>query len=216
MSFKQLLAELEAAQAESALLAKSIPKPDDDEGDKKIAKASGEEGDGDGDEDKDGDGDGDGDEGCLMTKSLVLDGGEEVTLVDAEAMLKSHSELTDRVNGHEDLLVKCLAFMKDQNLLIKSLAAQSTEQKAEIQRLGSQGTGRKTVLDINEKQSVTAEGMLAKSQPDGLTPQAFLLKSNAAFDAKRITGRELTTIDVALRSGQLGVLDESLINRVLS
>ena len=119
MSFTQLLAELEAAQAESALLAKSIPKPGDEEGDKKIAKASGEEGDGDGDEDKDGDGDGD--EGHLMTKSLVLDGGEEVTLVDAEAMLKSHSELADRVNGHEDLLVKCLAFMKDQNLLIKSL-----------------------------------------------------------------------------------------------
>jgi hypothetical protein len=214
MSFTQLLAELEAAQAESALLAKSIPKPDGEEGDKKIAKASGDDGDGDGDEDKDGDGDGD--EGHLMTKSLVLDGGEEVTLVDAEAMLKSHSELADRVNGHEDLLVKCLAFMKDQNLLIKSLAAQSAEQKAEIQRLGSQGTGRKTVLDINEKQGVTAEGMLAKSQPDGLTPQAFLLKSNAAFDAKRITGRELTTIDVALRSGQLGVLDESLINRVLS
>jgi hypothetical protein len=205
MSFDKLLAELEAAQADNAVLAKSIPAASE-EGDKKIAKAS-EDGD-----DKEND-DEDGEEGEQMTKSMVLDSGDEVLLVDADAMLKSLDALAVKADKHEEIFVKSLgqtlALVKSQGLMIKSLSDQ-------VAKLGGQGAGRKTVLSVNEKQQVTADGLLAKSQPDGLTPQGFLLKSNAAHDAGKITGRELATIDVALRSNQLGVLDESLINRVLS
>lgn len=206
MSFDKLLAELEAAQADNAVLAKSIPAASE-EGDKKIAKAS-EDGD-----DKENDDDEDGEEGEQMTKSMVLDSGDEVLLVDADAMLKSLDALAVKADKHEEIFVKSLgqtlALVKSQGLMIKSLSDQ-------VAKLGGQGAGRKTVLSVNEKQQVTADGLLAKSQPEGLTPQGFLLKSNAAFDAGKITGRELSTIDVALRSNQLGVLDESLINRVLS
>lgn len=206
MSFDKLLAELEAAQKDNNVLAKSIPAANE-EGDKKIAKAS-EDGD-----DKENDDDEDGEEGEQMTKSMVLDSGDEVLLVDADAMLKSLDALAVKADKHEELLVKSLGqtleLVKSQGLMIKSLSDQ-------VAKLGGQGAGRKTVLSINEKQQVTADGLLAKSQPEGLTPQGFLLKSNAAHDAGKITGRELATIDVALRSNQLGVLDESLINRVLS
>jgi hypothetical protein len=202
MSFDKLLAELEAAQADNAVLAKSIPAASE-EGDKKIAKAS-EDGDDKENDDEDGE---------QMTKSMVLDSGDEVLLVDADAMLKSLDALAVKADKHEEIFVKSLgqtlALVKSQGLMIKSLSDQ-------VAKLGGQGAGRKTVLSVNEKQQVTADGLLAKSQPDGLTPQGFLLKSNAAHDAGKITGRELATIDVALRSNQLGVLDESLINRVLS
>jgi len=40
-----------------------------------------------------------------------------------------------------------------------------------------------------------------------------MLKANAAFDAGRITGKDLTVCDVALRMGS--VLDQNLVNKVL-
>lgn len=216
MSFDKLLAELEAAQADNAVLAKSIPAASE-EGDKKIAKAS-EDGD-----DKENDDDEDGEEGEQMTKSMVLDSGDEVLLVDADAMLKSlnslHVSSADNTANNEILaksMRQAIGMIQTLNKVVTSQDLMIKSMSGDIAKLGGQGAGRKTVLSVNEKQQVTADGLLAKSQPDGLTPQGFLLKSNAAHDAGKITGRELATIDVALRSNQLGVLDESLINRVLS
>lgn len=195
MSFADLLKELEAAQTEQSLLAKSVQPCDD-------GSLS------DNDEDKD---DKDNDE--PLTKSLQLDNGEDVVLVDAEALIKSVSALEAKSSEHEKVLIKGLqASMKlisQQGELIKSL-------NDKVTALGGQGAGRKTVLNISEKPPVGG-GVLAKSLSDGqVTVGELLAKSHKAFDEKRITGKELTTIDVAARQGQLGVIDSGLIAKVLA
>lgn len=195
MSFADLLKELEAAQTEQSLLAKSVQPCDD-------GSLS------DNDEDKD---DKDNDE--PLTKSLQLDNGEDVVLVDAEALIKSVSALEAKSSEHEKVLIKGLqASMKlisQQGELIKSL-------NDKVTALGGQGAGRKTVLNISEKPPVGG-GVLAKSLSDGqVTVGELLAKSHKAFDEKRITGKELTTIDVAARQGQLGVIDSNLIAKVLA
>lgn len=195
MSFADLLKELEAAQTEQSLLAKSVQPCDD-------GSLS------DNDEDKD---DKDNDE--PLTKSLQLDNGEDVVLVDAEALIKSVSALEAKSSEHEKVLIKGLqASMKlisQQGELIKSL-------NDKVIALGGQGAGRKTVLNISEKPPVGG-GVLAKSLSDGqVTVGELLAKSHKAFDEKRITGKELTTIDVAARQGQLGVIDSNLIAKVLA
>lgn len=195
MSFADLLKELEAAQTEQSLLAKSVQPCDD-------GSLS------DNDEDKD---DEDNDE--PLTKSLQLDNGEDVVLVDAEALIKSVSALEAKSSEHEKVLIKGLqASMKlisQQGELIKSL-------NDKVTALGGQGAGRKTVLNISEKPPVGG-GVLAKSLSDGqVTVGELLAKSHKAFDEKRITGKELTTIDVAARQGQLSVIDSNLIAKVLA
>lgn len=195
MSFADLLKELEAAQTEQSLLAKSVQPCDD-------GSLS------DNDEDKD---DKDNDE--PLTKSLQLDNGEDVVLVDAEALIKSVSALEAKSSEHEKVLIKGLqASMKlisQQGELIKSL-------NDKVTALGGQGAGRKTVLNISEKPPVGG-GVLAKSLSDGqVTVGELLAKSHKAFDEKRITGKELTTIDVAARQGQLAVIDSGLIAKVLA
>lgn len=195
MSFADLLKELEAAQTEQSLLAKSVQPCDD-------GSLS------DNDEDKD-----DKDNNEPLTKSLQLDNGEDVVLVDAEALIKSVSALEAKSSEHEKVLIKGLqASMKlisQQGELIKSL-------NDKVIALGGQGAGRKTVLNISEKPPVGG-GVLAKSLSDGqVTVGELLAKSHKAFDEKRITGKELTTIDVAARQGQLGVIDSNLIAKVLA
>lgn len=195
MSFADLLKELEAAQTEQSLLAKSVQPCDD-------GSLS------DNDEDKD-----DKDNNEPLTKSLQLDNGEDVVLVDAEALIKSVSALEAKSSEHEKVLIKGLqASMKlisQQGELIKSL-------NDKVTALGGQGAGRKTVLNISEKPPVGG-GVLAKSLSDGqVTVGELLAKSHKAFDEKRITGKELTTIDVAARQGQLGVIDSNLIAKVLA
>lgn len=198
MSFEALLAELDAAQTEQSTLAKSLEAemPKDDE--VVIPPKKEDEEDEEGKE--------------LMTKSMVLDGGEEVTLVDAEAMLKSLNDIGLKQSATEALMVKGLqasmAMIKSQGEMIKSL-------NARLDTIGGQGAGRKTVLSVVEKPTAGAETALAKSQGQELTVPIFMAKSHAAFEAKKITGKELTTIDVAARTNQLSVLDNALINKVL-
>ncbi|MNC43705.1 hypothetical protein D3C75_925800 [compost metagenome] len=53
---------------------------------------------------------------------------------------------------------------------------------------------------------------MTKSQPDGITPQEFMLKANTAFDKGVINGMQLTTIDVCLREGK--GIDPALIAKI--
>lgn len=204
MSFEKLLQELEAAQGEQDLLVKSMDGSDDDA----IASANA-----DGNNDNDDDNDDDGDDKELLTKSLQLDDGSDVMLVDAESLIKSVEALTTKATKHEEVLTKGLqasmAMIAKQGELIKSLSNQ-------VAALGGQGAGRKAVLNISEKPNI-GSSPLTKSMQDGqLTVGELLAKSNAAFEAKRITGKELTTIDVAARQGQLAVIDPNLIAKVLA
>lgn len=117
-------------------------------------------------------------------------------VVDAGEMLKSLGAVDERVTGLEGTLMKsmgaALNAIKVQGELIKSL----TER---LDAIGSMGAGRKSAVTITEKPGV--DGVLAKSE-GGITPEELMLKCNQAFDAKQLTGNELNTVSVALRSGQ--------------
>lgn len=206
-NFETLLAELQATADESETLAKALPPAEEDKDDAEIAAAAAEGGE---ENPEDAEDDVEGGE-APMTKSMMV-GDEEVQVVDADLLVKSLQDIKARVDGHESTLAKgletALGALKSQGELIKSLQGQ-------IAKLAGQGAGRKTVLTVTEKPAA-GEQPLAKSQQDGMTAQEFLAKSHAAFDAKKITGQELTTIDVALRNGQVGVLDQGLIAKVIS
>lgn len=194
--FADLLKELGEIQSESDTLAKALPAEGGEDDDKAI-QAAAAEGDTDADDEnpEDGHAEPDGDE-KPMTKSMtaVVDG-EEVEAIDATELLKS---LDDRIGGVESVLAKALestlSTVKSQGELIKSLQSQ-------VAKLAGQGKGRKTVLTVMEKPAA-GETTMAKSEPQGLTPQEFMLKANAAFAAGKITGQQLTTADVAIRMGQ--------------
>lgn len=219
MSFETLLAQLEAEGVQQQEpLAKSVPAGGEGGDDKAIQAAAGEgEGNPEDDYDEDDeDGEFDDDEGGeRMVKSIQL-GDEEVQVVDAEAMLKSISDLEATVGTHEGVLTKALettlSAIKAQGAMIKSL-------QADIANLRGSGAGRKTTLSVHEKPAVGSSETMAKSRPGSggqMTVEEFMAKSDAAYAANKITGLELSTIDSAHRLNQLGTLSPDLVAKVIS
>ena len=207
MSYEALLEELETLQ-------KSMDQGDSD--DEKIAAAAAagdddEDDDPDGGEGMGGEGDGDGDEGPMAKSfSFQLDTGEVVEAVDGTELVKSlqnevallKSERETAASQSEKVFQAVLGQLKSQGELIKSLSAQ-------VEKLSSEGRGRKSIAAPN---AAMAKSMGADA--GGLTPDRLLAKANAAFDAGRISGKELTVIDVSLRHG--AALDDGLMARVLA
>ena len=205
--FKSLLDELEGLNQEQDALAKALPADNGKDKDK-IQAAAGEGG-------GEGEGEGEGEEDPpVLGKSMTVKDadGNDVEALDATEILKSLSDDMAMVKGvvaEGGVLAKALeqtvGLVKSQGALIKSLQEQVT-------KLSGQGRGRKTVLTVTEKVAPT----LAKSQQDedGMTAVEFMAKSQAAFDAKRISGKELTVIDVSLRSNV--AIDAGLIQKVLA
>lgn len=131
-----------------------------------------------------------------------------VSMIDGEEFAKSIDSLGGRMTVAEDVLAKAmdsaLGMIRSQGEMIKSLSDKVTA-------LSGEGRGRKTVVTVNERQ--TAGEPLVKSQP-GFTIGEVMAKANSAFDAKKITGLELTTLDVALRNGTAP--SESVLARIVS
>lgn len=208
-NFDELLKALQAAEQDAdetmAAAAAADEQPEDeataaptdaaDDGadDEKIAAAA---------EDDD-----DGDEGEFGKSFEFTDeNGVKHNAVDATEMVKS---MLDRQEAHEDVLAKAMTtmtnVMQKQGEMIKSLTA-------EVKALSSQGRGRKSLLNVAEKPDA---GLLKKSQDsDGMTQEEFFAKANAAFDAEKITGKDLNVISVCLRSSH--PIDPELIKRVIS
>ncbi len=217
--FAELLHELQSQQEEA--LAKALP-ADDGDGDEKIADAAAEGGsqdEPDGDEGKSPkEGDGDGDEGkkpFAKSFAVTLADGTEAEAVDAGELIKSLQDDVAAIKAEskgqvEDLtkaLGQTLELVKGQASLIKSL-------NDRVGKLSSEGRGRKTAVSVHEKPVDANSGSLAKSHAsEDASPENFMAKSNAAFDAGKLTGLELSTIDVALRNGQ--ALPPELIRKVV-
>ena len=133
--------------------------------------------------------------------------GEKHQAVDATVLVKSLLERADRT---DDTLAKALTAMNGvvakQGELIKSLTDQ-------VKALSSQGRGRKAVVSIVEKPDA---GTLAKSQAseEGVSTEQFFAKANAAFDAEKISGKDLNIISVCLRSNH--PIEPALIQKVMS
>ena len=217
MSFDKLLSELGVLGAEQETMSKALP-AEDGKDDEKIQAAAAEGGDMDANKEPgEGEGaNGDPDASETLGKSLgtvTLEDGTQAEAVDGTELVKSLiaqvDELKTGAKATESQMVKALeqttSLIKSQGEMIKSL----TET---VKKLSSEGRGRKAVLAINEKPAPGSE--LAKSEPSGMTGSEFFAKSEAAFAAGKISGKELTTIDVALRTK--AAIDPSLIQKVVS
>lgn len=182
-NFDELLKSLAEVGDEVETMSKKPAMTDD-----KTVKAAAEDGDKDKDEDEE--------EGQEFGKSLGTDD-DGNDLVDATELVKS---LLARQESTEGTLAKAMTSMvgamSKQNDLIKSL-------QADVKTLSAQGRGRKALLSVAEKPGVS--DTLAKSgaaEDDGtITPAELLAKSNAAYSAGKLSGVELNTVDVCLRSG---------------
>ncbi len=206
-NFQELLDALNGVAGETEDLAKAMPEEDqednEEEGDESddaaIAAAA-----------ADGEGEPDGDEPDALGKSFefVDAEGNKQQAVDATELVKS---LMDRQAESESNLAKALetftGVVQKQGDLIKSLTAQ-------VKQLSSQGRGRKAVLNIAEKPD--AGGTMAKSDAasEGMKPEEFFAKANSAFDAGKLSGKELNVISVCLRSNH--PVDPGLINKVIA
>ena len=198
-AYLELLGELET-------LAKAMS--DNKEADKKIqaaADAGGVEGheepDGDEDEDEDKEGDGDGDEPMGKSFTAVIDG-KEVEAVDGTALVKS---LMAKVDGNETVMAKALSTTVD---MLKSLRDEVQFLKSEVARVGGQGAGRKSTLNIHEKPAPAG----SNPQPQ-VTAGEIMAKANSAAEAGRITWREVASIDASIRMGQTP--DSGLLSRIV-
>lgn len=210
-AFDKLLGELTAAQTEQNTLAKSL-------------EAAGE---GVGGEGQGGEGEGaaavvDGaaaaaaaaaaGEGQPLVKSMKvkLEDGSEVDAIDGGEMLKA---LEARIASGEENTTKAVGqlvtLVKSQHALIKSLGEQVTALRGE-------GRGRKTVIAVTERPGAgdtLAKGGAEGAGGEGISVETFMAKSEAAWKAGAITGKEFTTIDVACRSGV--AIDAPLIQKVI-
>ena len=204
-NFEALLKELGEVAADADTLAKAIPaaappamaaagaaNPEDDEDDEDGDDAAIEAA---ADSDK-----------PTFGKSFefVDDAGAKHEAVDATEMLKSLFARVDTVDG---VLAKALTSMagslKAQGELIKSLSGQ-------VQSLSGQGRGRKAVLSAVEKPAI---GEMTKSQTEsGITPDQFFAKANAAFDAGKISGKDLNVVSVCLRGNH--PIDPALVQKI--
>lgn len=203
--FEKLLAELAAAEGEQAVLAKSMTATTD-VADQNIAAAAAAPGNGEPNANLNPE---DNQEDQLAKSLEAAAAAAGVTMIDGEELTKSLDSLNGRVSAAEGILAKglesAIALIRGQGELLKSM-------QANIHQLSGQGRGRQTVVTVNERQPVGEQ--LAKSQAGQVTVGEVLAKANAAFDAKKITGLELTALDVSLRTGQSP--SEAVLAKILS
>lgn len=218
MSFEKLLKDIQTLDAEQETMTKALPAGDGKD-DTNIQAAAEEGGDMEGKEDGDEDGEGsdgaNGDEQPLGKSlgTVTLENGEKVDAVDGTEMMKSlmaDMALLKTANVTRDeqvmkALEGAVGLVKSQATMLKSLQAQ-------VAKLGGEGRGRKTVVSIAEKRAVTGSNE-GGGQEQGMTADTFMAKSHEAWSAGRITGKDLTVIDVSLR--QNIAIDQGLLSKVM-
>ena len=213
MSYEQLLDELETLQKGYAA-----------DADDKAIQAAAAEGQADGDQyDEDLDEDGkpiakkkkpyaepDGDEapGKPFGKSFTLVGedGAETEAFDGTEFVKSlHEEvqaLGRAAESEKADLTKSLNILAD---VIKSQGALIKSLQSDLSDLANQGAGRRSITMPNAS--------MAKAMGP-VSNETFMMKANAAYNAGRISGKDLTVCDVSLRHNE--VIDAALLNRIFA
>lgn len=161
----------------------------------------------------DGDDDEDDEDDEVLGKSFRAVGadGQSVRAYDATELIKS---INERILGVESMLdadnqnlSKSLNLMTD---MLKEQAEQiETLQKAMV-NMSKQGVGRKAVLTVTERPDAS---MIKSAQPQ-MTTETFMMKANAAYNAGRISGKDLTVCDVSLRHNE--AIDAALINKIFA
>ena len=198
MSFEKLMAELSSLSTDQETMAKALP-ADDGKDEQKIQAAAEDGGLGDGDADNNGgmpDGDKD-DEGMPMAKSFkfTLEDGTEVEAQDGSELVKS---LGERLDATETTMAKALGqavdLIKGQGEMIKSMQDQ-------IKKLSGEGRGRKAVVSIVEKPG-PGEGVMAKSESQGMSHEQFFAKALTAQKEGRLSGTDIAIAESCLNRGE--------------
>ncbi len=163
------------------------------------------------------------DDDKMMGKSFTvkLEDGTELEAVEGTELMKS---LMLKVNDNRDSMEKALGLavtnlksfsekltrqttvVKSQGDLIKSL-------QENIERIGDQGKGRKTVISVHEKRS-PEELRKSDETEQGLGRQEFMAKALSAQREGKVTGLELSQAESYLNRGMS--IPESIVNKVLS
>lgn len=203
--FAELLKSLQATSDETEKLGKGPAKDDD----AAVAAAAGADAGGEGGGDAGANPEDDPEGGEEFGKSLGND------MVDATDLLKS---LMGRLDASDEVLAKAMPLvvntLEAQRTVIKQQGDLLKSLQDEVKALAGQGRGRKTLVTIADKPGVAE--LLAKSNPadnDGqITPQQLLAKSNAAYEARKISGVELNTVDACLRNGW--TIDPAILHKV--
>jgi hypothetical protein len=206
--FEKLMGELSQLGTDQETMTKALP-ADDGKDEAKIQAAAAESGlDGDGDaDDMGGEPDGDEDDKPAMAKSFkfTLEDGTEVEAQDGSELVKS---LQDRVEKNEGQMMKALetavGLIKGQGDLIKSMQDQ-------IKKLSGEGRGRKAVVSVVEKPS-PGEGVMAKSEPVGMSHDQFFAKAMVAQREGRISGTEIAMAEACLNRGE--AIPQNIVQRV--
>ena len=218
MSYEKLLDDLETLQ-------KSYAAADEDAEKIKAAAA-----DGDADKDdkeldadgkpivkKDGDDKGEGDAAAEvgpLTKSFsgTTAEGEPFEAVDATELIKSLTgRIDDLAKGVEDDKAEKSDLTKSLEILVGVVTRQSTLIKSlqeSYVALANSGSGRKSVMSPSHE--------MVKSLQDNapLNAASFMQKANAAYDSGRISGKDLTICDVALRHG--AEIDQAIVSKIMA
>lgn len=199
MSFDALLADLQALQTESESLVKSMPTSEEDQKVKKAAEHNEPDEDDENPEEDDGD-----EDNQEMSKSFLTDAdGNPVEVIDATDLIKSLEARIDNTESQSSAALGSLVgLIKSQNDMLKSLSEAHKSQgelmkslQAQVASLGTKGTGRVSVVAT---QRGSGQQMAKSQQPDGLAPEAFMMKALAAQAAGR-----LTSIDIAMAESHL-------------
>ena len=140
----------------------------------------------------DNDGDGEGGEGGEAdgetfgkSFSVTMEDGSTVEAFDGTEMLKSlmieNKGLRAVSEGVMAVLRSMRAQGEAQGAMIKSL-------QTDITRIGAQGTGRRTMLTINEKPAGQDD---ASAKPAQVSPQVFMAKAMELYAADKLTGEDI-------------------------
>lgn len=148
--------------------------------------------------------DGDADAGAmdeLLQKAITVTtaDGEQCAAFDVEVFLKAfndqfsalRSESTDAIEASLNLAKSMQGQLKAAADMIKSL----TER---VEALGDRGTGRRSTLNVHEKQVVGAGDDAAD---ENVSPNEFLQKAESAMTAGRISSADLRSIEARLLRG---------------
>lgn len=197
-AFDDLLAEI---ADEQALMMKAQAPADDggDDDDETIAAMADGDADDDGVDDSDDDDTGldDEDEDAPMGKSfgVQLADGTRVEAYDGTQLVKSLLAQQQQIQAQsKEALSGVVGMLKSMRTLVVEQQKEIKALRKSLERIGEQGRGRKSKLTVHEPPRV------AEGEPDtGEIAGTIMSKANAAFATGRINGRDLNTIDVALR-----------------
>lgn len=201
--FEKLMGELSQLGTDQETMTKALP-ADDGKDEAKIQAAAAESG-LDVDDEQEQEGEEEGAPAMAKSFKFTLEDGTEVEAQDGSELVKS---LQDRVEKNEGNMFKALetavSLIKGQGDLIKSMQDQ-------IKKLGGEGRGRKAVVSVVEKPG-PGEGVMAKSEPAGMSHDQFFAKALAAQREGRLSGTDIAIAESCLNRGE--AIPQNIVQRV--